>query len=46
MKEELEEMKEILDNLDQSIITISKDKVGYCNKLGLKVYNDLSSGEN
>ena len=45
MKEELEEMKEILDNLDQSIITISKNKVGYCNKLGLKVYNDLNGSE-
>ena len=43
MKEEIQKTEEILENLDQSIISVTKNGVGYCNKLGLKIFDDLKN---
>ena len=35
MKEEIQEKEEILENMDQAIISYSNTGLGYANKLGL-----------
>lgn len=39
-------MEEILKNLDQPIVSLSKNGINYCNKLGLKIFNDLKNINN
>ncbi len=39
-------MEEILENLDQPIISLSKNEINYCNKLGLKIFHDLKNINN
>ena len=46
MKEEIQEKNEILENMDQAIISYSKTGLGYTNKLGLKIINDLQNSDN
>jgi hypothetical protein len=36
---------DILENLEEAIITKTKNGIGFCNKLGFKILNDIFKNE-